>query len=65
MIIKNMQKLPEAPDRKRATHAQKKKEKKREPSRQKKESLTLSAVTSRVTIHKFVLLLVEGAMRRL
>ena len=53
-----MQKLPEAPDRKRSDACAKK-----EPSRQKKETRPLLAVTSRVTTPKSVLLLVEGAMR--
>ena len=52
-----MQKLPEAPDRKRDGACVK-----MEPSRQKKEALALSAVTSGVTTPKSFLLLVEGAM---
>ena len=52
-----MQKIPEAPDRKRdGTYA------KKELSQQKKEACTLSAVTSGVTTPKSFLLLVEGAM---
>ena len=43
-----MQKLPEAPDRKRERRMRKEKE----PSRQKKESGSLSAVTSGVTTPK-------------
>ena len=53
-----MQKLPEAFDRKRGDACAKK-----EPSRQKKETCSLSAVTSGVTTPKSFLLLVEGAMR--
>ena len=54
-----MQKLPETPDRQRGWHMCKKKE----PSEQKEESCLLSAVTSRVTIPKPFLLVVEGTMR--
>ena len=50
-----MQKLPEAPDRKRGSACTK------EPSQQKKEACALSTVTSRVTTPKSFLL-VEGAM---
>ena len=53
-----MQKIPEAPTRKRGDACAKK-----EPSRQKKEASSLSAVTSGVTTSKSFLLLVEGAMR--
>ena len=53
-----MQKLLEAPDRKRGDTCAKK-----EPSRQKKEACALSAVTSGVMTPKYFLLLVEGAMR--
>ena len=55
--MQKMQKLPEAPDRKRGSACTK-----REPSRQKKEACPLSAGTSRVTIPKSILLLVEGSM---
>ena len=48
-----MQKLSETPDR--TTHAQEK-----EPSRQKKETCSLSAVTGEVSTVKSFLLLVEG-----
>ena len=51
-----MQKLPEAPDRKRGDASAKK-----EPSRRKKEACSLSVVTSGVTPKSF-LLLAEGAM---
>ena len=52
-----MQKLPEAPDRKKyGAYA------KKEPSHKKKEAHALSAVSSRVTTHKSILLLVEGTM---
>ena len=54
-----MQKLLEAPDRKRGDACAKKEE----TSRQKKESRPLSAVTSVVTTPKSFLLLVEGALR--
>ena len=62
-----MQKLPETPDRKRGgacTQKKKKKnnKKKTEPSRQKKEALYLSAVTSGVITPKSFLLQVEGTM---
>ena len=53
-----MQKLPEAPDRKRGDACTKK-----EPTWRKKEAYSLSAVTSGVTIPKSFLLVVEGAMR--
>ena len=53
-----MQKLPEAPDRKRGDACAKK-----EPSQQKKEIRSLLSVTSGVTTPKSFLLLVEGAMR--
>ena len=53
-----MQKLPEAPEKKRGNACAKK-----EPSRQKKEACALSAVTSGVTTPKDFLLLVESAMR--
>ena len=53
-----MQKLPKASDRKRGDACSKK-----EHSRRKKESRSLSAVASGVTTPKFFLLLVEGAMR--
>ena len=56
MIIKNMQKLPEAPDKKRSDACAKEKE----LSRQKKESHSFSAVTSRMTTPKSILLVVEG-----
>ena len=46
-----MQKLPEAPNRKKG------------PSRKKKETCSLSAMTSRVSTPKSFLLWVEGAMR--
>ena len=52
-----MQKLPEAPDRKRGDACAKK-----EPPWQKKEARTLSAVSSVVTTPKSFLLLVEGTM---
>ena len=52
-----MQKLPEAPDRKRGDACAKE-----EPSRQKKEAHAVLAVTSGVTTPKSFLLLVEGAM---
>ena len=50
-----MQKLPEAPDRKKGDVYAKK-----EPSRQKKESLSLLAVTSEATTLKSFLLLEKG-----
>ena len=53
-----MQKLLEAPDMKEGQRMHKEKE----PSQQKKESHSLSAVTSRVTTLKSFLLVVEGAM---
>ena len=53
-----MQNPPETPDRRRGDACVKEKE----PSRQKKESRPLSAVTSGVTTPKSFLLLVEGAM---
>ena len=53
-----MQKLPVAPDRKKGDACAKK-----EPSRQKKEAPSFSAVTSEVTTPKSLLLLVKGAMR--
>ena len=53
-----MQKLPEAPDRKKGGACTKK-----EPSKQKKEASPLSAVNSGVTTTKSFLLLIEGAMR--
>ena len=53
-----MQKLPEAPDRKRGDVCAKK-----ELSRQIKEARPLSAVISGVTTPKSFLLLVKGAMR--
>ena len=53
-----IQKFPEAPDKKRVGACIKK-----EPSRQKKEVRSLSTVTSRVKTPKSFLLLVEGAMR--
>ena len=52
-----MQKLPEAPGRKRSGTCAKK-----EPSRQKKEARSLSAVTSGMKTPKSFLLLVEDAM---
>ena len=52
-----MQKLLEAPDRKRGDTRTKK-----EPSWQKKEAYSLSAMTSRVKTPKSFMLLVEGAM---
>ena len=52
-----MQKVPEVPDRKMGSACAKK-----EPSRQKKEACSLSAVTSGVTTPKSFLLLVEDAM---
>ena len=52
-----MQKLPEAPDRKRSGACAKK-----EPSQQKKEAHSLLAVTSGVTTSKSFLLQVEGTM---
>ena len=55
-----MQKLPGASDRKRGDTCVKKKE----PSRQKKGSRSLSAVTSGVTTPRSFLLLVEGAVFR-
>ena len=54
-----MQKLPEAPDRKRGDAYAKK----RKLSRQKKESRSLSPVISGVTTPKSFLLVVEGATR--
>ena len=53
-----MQKLSEAPDRKKSDARAKK-----EPSGQNKEACFLSVVTSGVTTPKSFLLLVEGAMR--
>ena len=53
-----MQKFAEAPDRKTGDACAKKKE----PFRQKKEFLSLSAMTSGVTTPKSSLLVVEGAM---
>ena len=53
-----MQKLPEAHDRKRGGACAKK-----EPTWQKKEARSLSAVTSGVTTPKSILVLVEGTMR--
>ena len=52
-----MQKLPEAPDKKRGDACVKK-----ELSQQKKEACSLSAVISGVTTSKSFLLLVEGTM---
>ena len=52
-----MQKLLEAPDRKRSDACAKK-----EPSRQNKEACALSAGISGVTTPKSFLLLMEGAM---
>ena len=52
-----MQKLPEVPDRKRDDACTKK-----DPSWQKKESCSLSAVNSGVTTPKSFLLLMEGTM---
>ena len=52
-----MQKLSEAPDKKRGGRCAKK-----GPSRQKKEAHSLSAVISEMTTSKFILLLVEGTM---
>ena len=54
-----MQKLSEAPDRKRGDACAKEKE----PSWQKKESCSLSTVTSGVTTPTSFLLVVEGATR--
>ena len=53
-----MQKLLDAPDRKRGITCAKK-----EFSQQKKENCSFSAVTSGVTTPKSILLLVEGTMR--
>ena len=53
-----MQKLPEAPDKKKERHMRKK-----EPSHQKKETRSLSAMTSRVTTPKSFLPVVEGTVR--
>ena len=53
-----MQKHTEVPDRKRGDAC-----KKKEPSRQKKEICSLSAVTNGVTTPKSFLLLMEGTMR--
>ena len=53
-----MQKLPEAPDRKRGGASAKK-----EPSWQKKEPRSLSAVTNTVKTPKSLLLLMEGTVR--
>ena len=53
-----MQKLPEPPDRKRDVACTKEKE----PSRQKKESHSLPAVTSGEKTPKSSLLLVEGSL---
>ena len=53
-----MQKLPETPNRKRGGACAKK-----EPSCQKKETCSLSTVTSGVTTPESILLLVEGTMR--
>ena len=53
-----MQKLPEALNRKRGDACTKK-----EPSQQKKEACSLSAVTSGVITPKSFLLQVEGTMR--
>ena len=50
-----MQKLPEAPDEKRGGACAKKEE----PSRQKKETRSLSAVTVEVTTLKSFLLMLE------
>ena len=52
-----MQKLPESPYRKKASGCSKK-----EPSRQKKEPHSLSAVTNGVTTPKYFLLQEEGTM---
>ena len=52
-----MVKHPEAPDRKRCDTCAK------EPSRQMKEPLPFSVVTSGVTTLRFFLLVVEGPMR--
>ena len=59
MIIKNMQKLPEAPDRNRCDTCTKKK---RNCPDKRKKSCSLLAVTSRVTAPKSFLLVVEGTM---
>ena len=56
-MIKNMQKLPEAPDRKRGDTCIKKRD-----CSDKRKNLDLSAVTNGVTTPKSFLLVVEGAM---